>query len=54
MDNPGRNKIPAKMLPMILPSTSCALPCFSATQYKKTSTTVEKKALIVAPTPIED
>ena len=54
IDRPGRKRIPAKMLPIRLPSTSWALPCFSATQYRKTSTTVEKKALMVAPTPIDD
>lgn len=54
IDNPGRKRIPAKMLPIILPSTNEPLPLLSATQYRKTSTRVEKKALIAAPRPIED
>ena len=32
IDKPGRKSIPAKMEPMILPSTSGALPSLSATQ----------------------
>lgn len=46
--------MPAKILPIMLPSTSCALPSLRATQYKYTSTIVEKKALMAAPRPIDD
>ena len=52
MLSPGRKRMPAKMDPIIEPSTSADLPSFRATQYRKTSTIVAKKALMVAPTPM--
>lgn len=54
IETPGKSRIPAKMLPTILPSTSWLLPSLRAMQYRKTSTTVANKALMAAPRPIED
>lgn len=50
---PGKRHTPPKISPIIRPSTSLPLPWPKATQYKKISTTVEKNALITAPTPID-
>lgn len=54
MEIPGINKVPAKILPTTLPSTRRLFPCVNATEYKNTSTTEPKKALIAAPIPIDD
>lgn len=53
IDVPGKRRTAPRMEPIIEPSTSFALDWFKATQYKKTSTIVEKNALITAPTPME-
>ncbi|RUS21883.1 hypothetical protein BC937DRAFT_91205 [Endogone sp. FLAS-F59071] len=49
---PGISNNPAKKLPMMLPSTSTAFPCISATAYKMISMMLPNVALITAPTPI--
>ena len=51
---PGIKRVPAKILPITLPSTSLLFPCVNATEYKNTSTTDPKNALIAAPIPIDD
>ena len=54
IDNPGNNNTAPKIDPIIDPSTNFPFAWLRATQYKKISTIVEKKALITAPTPIDD